>query len=125
MRSLKRNAQTIYYAKYLGITDVLDNGKVTGEKAVSYSKPIAIKVPVSAPSGMLSNYVFGGLEEYDRSISLTAYKSNIDEFSIFWIDCIPVIKDDGSTDTPHDYEVKKISKSLNETAVALSKVKVR
>jgi hypothetical protein len=45
--------------------------------------------------------------------------------SIFWIDTLPKIAEDGSTDTPHDYIVKQIATSLNSVSIAVSKVNVR
>lgn len=45
--------------------------------------------------------------------------------SIFWIDTLPVIAGDGTTNTPHDYIVKQIAASLNSVSIAVSKVNVR
>lgn len=45
--------------------------------------------------------------------------------SIFWIDTLPVIAEDGTTETPHDYIVKHIATSLNSVSIAVSKVNVR
>ena len=44
--------------------------------------------------------------------------------SVFWIDKLPEIAEDGSTDTPHDYIVKKVATSLNSVSIAVSKVNV-
>ena len=35
-----------------------------------------------------------------------------------------IIKDGGSTDTPHDYRVACVAKSLNSTAIAIKRVNV-
>jgi hypothetical protein len=45
--------------------------------------------------------------------------------SIFWIDTLPEIAEDGTTSTPHDYIVKKVAPSLNSVSIAVSKVNVR
>jgi hypothetical protein len=45
--------------------------------------------------------------------------------SIFWIDTLPEIAEDGTTNTPHDYIVKQIAPSLNSVSIAVSKVNVR
>ncbi len=44
--------------------------------------------------------------------------------SIFWIDTLPEIAEDGTTTTPHDYIVKQIATSLNSVSIAVSKVNV-
>ena len=51
-------------------------------------------------------------------------QSPIASTSILWIDTLPEIADDGSTDTPHDYIVKQVARSLNSVSIAVSKVKV-
>ena len=45
--------------------------------------------------------------------------------SIFWIDTLPEIAEDGTTQTPHDYIVKHVAPSLNSVSIAVSKVNVR
>jgi hypothetical protein len=35
------------------------------------------------------------------------------------------LNDDGTTETPHDYVVKKVARSLNSVSIAISKVAVR
>ena len=51
-------------------------------------------------------------------------KFPIDEYSILWVDSMPEVKEDGTTDTPHDYVVKKVARSLNSVSIAISKVNV-
>jgi hypothetical protein len=41
-----------------------------------------------------------------------------------WVDTLPHLNEDGSTDTPHDYIVKKVARSLNGVSIAISKVRV-
>jgi hypothetical protein len=48
----------------------------------------------------------------------------IDEYSILWIDKMPVMNRDGTTDTPHDYVVKKVARSLNSVSIAVAKVDI-
>ena len=45
--------------------------------------------------------------------------------TVFWIETLPEIAEDGSTDTPHDYIVKQVAMSLNSVSIAVSKVNVR
>ena len=37
---------------------------------------------------------------------------------------LPILAEDGSTETPHDYIVKKVARSLNSVTIAISKVVV-
>jgi hypothetical protein len=53
-----------------------------------------------------------------------ASKFPITSSSVFWIDTLPEIKEDGSTDTPYDYIVKQVAPSLNSVSIAVSKVNV-
>ena len=53
-----------------------------------------------------------------------ASKFPITVASVFWIDTPPEIAEDGTTNTPHDYIVKKVATSLNSVSIAVSKVSV-
>ena len=66
---------------------------------------------------------FGIELNYDKV--LVAESVSFDENSLLWIDVAPVIELDGSTQTPPDYVVKRIAKSLNSVAVAVTKVDTR
>ena len=56
----------------------------------------------------------------------------IDEYSVLWVDTVPLLNEDGSlvkdeegnVVTPHDYIVKKIAKSMNSVSIAICKVNV-
>lgn len=120
MKTMKRNQTTIYYANYEGLTDktVTDEwGNVlkSGESVVNYSEPIAIDLVVSASTGMVAEELFGSLQDYDK-ILFTEKGCEINENSVLWIDA--------TTDGPHDYIVKKVARSLNFVAYAISRVEV-
>ena len=53
-----------------------------------------------------------------------ASKFPITVSSVFWIDTLPEIAEDGTTRTPYDYIVKKVAPSLNSVSIAVSKVSV-
>lgn len=53
-----------------------------------------------------------------------ASKFPITVSSVFWIDTLPEISEDGTTQTPYDYIVKKVAPSLNSVSIAVSKVSV-
>ena len=126
MRALHRNKVRIFYANYRGKTPLKDEyGNLTGEYDISYDNPIAIMANVSAARGEATTRQFGDDEGYDRVIVLDDPKFPIAGTSILWIDTPPVIAEDGSTETPHDYIVKQVATSLNSVSIAVSKVNVR
>jgi hypothetical protein len=124
MRTLRRNQRKFYYALYEGKVLLVDSyGYKTGETVNSYGKPVLCRANISPASGETVAQQFGGDESYDKVI-VTELDLPIDEYSLLWVDTMPTLKQDGSTDTPHDYVVRKVAKSLNSTSYAISKVKV-
>ena len=125
MRCMTRNKQKFYYASYVEETEIIDEyGNETGEYAVSYGNPIEYFVNVSAAQGEMQSRQFGESESYDKVIVLDDKNAPIDEHSILWVDTLPLRNEDGTTDTPHDYIVKKVARSLNGVSIAIRKVKV-
>lgn len=126
MRLLHRNKIRIFYANYRGKVPLKDEyGNLTGEYEISYTNPIAVCANVSAARGEATTRQFGDDEGYDRVIVLDDPKFPITATSILWIDTLPEIAEDGSTETPHDYIVKQVAVSLNSVSIAVSKVNVR
>ena len=126
MRCLARNKATFYYALYTGQTEIIDEyGNATGQYSVNYGNPIKALGNVSAAQGEMQTRQFGESESYDKVIVLDDANTPIDEYSILWVDTLPLPNGDGSTDTPHDYVVKKVARSLNSVSIAISKVIVR
>lgn len=120
MKTLKRNQTTIYYANYESteattVVDEYGNPLESGEKMVVRTDPIAIDLVVSPASGVIADEMFGGLQDYDR-ILVTEKGCPIDEYSVLWIEA-PITES-------HDYIVKKVAKSLNFVAYAVSRVEV-
>lgn len=125
MRGMVRNKTGFYYASYNGETEIIDeHGNVTGEYAVSFSDPIKTYGNISAARGEMQSRQFGESESYDKVIVLDDRNAPIDEHSILWVDTLPHLNEDGTTDTPHDYIVKKVARSLNVVSIAISKVMV-
>lgn len=125
MRTLTRNKTQVYYANYLAKNPLKDEyGNLTGEYDVIYSNPVLIMANVSAARGESTTRQFGDEIRYDRIIVLEDPTLLIDETSILWIDTLPEITEDGTTETPHDYIVKQIAPSINSLSVAVSKVSV-
>ena len=126
MRCLTRNKTMFYYASHIGETEIVDEyGNSTGEFSLTYGNPIRLLGNVSAAQGEMQNRQFGESESYDKVIVLDDRNTPIDEYSILWVDTLPHLNEDGSTDTPHDYVVTRKAVSLNNVAIAISKVDVR
>ena len=125
MRCMARNKSKFYYASYIGETEIIDEyGNATGEYEVSYGNPIEVLGNVSAAQGEMQSRQFGESESYDKVIVLDDRNAPIDEHSLLWVDTLPHLNNDGSTETPHDYVVKRIARSLNGVSIAISKVDV-
>ena len=125
MRGLVRNMRDFYYALYEGKNEIADEyGNNTGEYEVIYSKPIKCRGNISAAQGEMQSRQFGDSEGYDKVITLSNTDVPINEYSILWVDTLPIINQDGVTETPHDYIVKKNARSLNAVSLAIRKVNV-
>ena len=121
MRCMVKNKAIFYYALYTGQTEIVDEyGNATGEYSVNYGTPTKMLGNVSAAQGEMQSRQFGDSESYDKVIVLDDVNTPIDEYSILWVDTLP-----RSTETPHDYVVKKVARSLNSVSIAISKVSVR
>lgn len=126
MRALQRNKSSIYFALFDREEPIYDEyGNESGETEVFYKDPVFLRANVSPASGRAEAEVFGENLSYDKVIVVDNLAPKIDEFAILWIDTMPEIDEDGHTDTPHDYIVKRVAKSLNSTSIAVSKVNVR
>lgn len=122
MRSLERNKINLYYALYSDKIPVLDEfGNDTGQTTTGYQNPVKTRQRVSPNKGNSTEEAFGLAADYDRVI-ITTDTLPLTETSVLWIDTLPVIKEDGSTDTPHDYKVTKVAPDLNVKQYAIKKV---
>ena len=120
-----RNMRTFYYATYVNKTEILDEyGNPTGEYEIIYSNPVKCKGNISPAPGEIQSRQFGDSESYDKVIALSKVGVPIDEHCILWVDTLPAINKDGTTDTPYDYTVREVARSLNNVAIAIRKVDV-
>lgn len=125
MKTLRRNQQKFYYALYEGKVLLVDSdGYKTGESVIQYGNPVLYRANVSIASGEVVAQQFGGNESYDKVIVTEDTKIPIDEYSLLWVDTMPKIQEDGSTDTPHDYVVRRVARSLNSVSIGITKVYV-
>ena len=126
MRCMARNKSKFYHASYIGEIEITDDyGNLTGEYKLAYENPIKMFANVSAAQGETQSRQFGESESYDKVIVLDDRNAPIDEYSILWVDTLPHLNEDGTTDTPHDYVVKKVARGLNGVSIAISKVDVK
>ena len=125
MRCMVRNKTKFYYASYIDQTEIIDEyGNATGEYEVTYSNPIGCLGNISPAKGEVQSKQFGESESYDKVIVLDDRYATINEHSILWVDTLPQLNEDGTTNTPHDYVVKQVAKSLNGISIAIHKVRV-
>lgn len=134
MRCLLRNKVRFFYALYDKKEEIRDEyGNMTGEYAVTHGNPVECYGNVSAARGEMATCQFGENEAYDKILVLDNASPKIDEYTVLWVDTIPKINKDGSlsknsgggVDTPYDYIVKKVARSLNSVSIAIRKVNVR
>lgn len=122
MRSLERNKKTIYYALYDDKIPIKDEyGNDTGQTRPGYHNPVKVRVRVSPNKGSANEEAFGITTEYDRVI-ISTKKLPLTETSVLWVDTMPEIKEDGSTDTPYDFKVVKVAPDINVHQYAIKKV---
>ena len=122
MFDLPENQREFYYQTYNGeVEGVDDEGNLTGETVTSYSNPIKARAMISENTSEVTDTPFGRDLVYDKMIS-TVQDLPINEFSKLFIDVVPILKEDGSTDTKPDYVVKKVSKGIYQKVWAIQRV---
>lgn len=121
MRLLKRNLVPIWYCLYQGKAPLRDaDGNETGESVTVYSNPTRLLCNVSPATGHAQIETFGNLESYDKVLMTADMNCPITENSVLFVDSAP----SGTSEMGYDYVVRRIAKSLNYIAIAVSKVKV-
>ena len=119
MRTLHRNKQEFYYANYLGRSELTDEwGNLTGEYKITYSEPKLARGNISAARGASEADQFGVSVNYSKTL-VPEEDLGLTETSILWLDAVPE-----SAETPHDYVVVEVAKSINGISYAIRKVDV-
>lgn len=122
MKVMDRNKQTFYYALYLDRVPELDvNGKKTSERMSRYREVVLAKASVSPATGYTQTELFGTVEQYDKVIITDDLNCPITENTVLFLDKQPDYDDQGIP--RYDYVVRRVAKSLNLIAYAVSKVK--
>ena len=125
MRCLFKLMKTVWYANYESAAPMVDgDGYETGEKDVTYSDPVQLRINVSAARGTSDMEQFGNQLDYDKVLVTNDVNIPLTEESVMWIDTSPVIDGQGKTDTPWDYVVRRIARSVNYVQIAVKKVVV-
>lgn len=117
MRCLNKNKQKMYYSLYTSKpeTAIKDTaGNETGEYADTYGTKTELYANISPAVGYVSAEQFGLYKDYSKVIVVEGTSCPITETTILWIDNL--------TATTNDYVVKRVSKSLNSTSIAIDKV---
>ena len=137
MKALKRNKTPFWYAVYQRTEDVIDsNNRLTGEKHNIYDTPKKAYGNISASSGSTINRAtanvvqraYGETVDYDRVIVMDDLGLVINEASVVWID--PPVDPElesatGRFNTPYQYIVTRIARTLNVLSLTLREVTVR
>lgn len=125
MRTMTRNRQVFYCAALQGVVMSQDSDGNYVEDTYTYSNPEKHYGVFSVADGQAQTQLFGANEVYDKVITLNQDENYLDVGSILWVDTMPVIDEGtGKTETPYDYIVTKVAKSLNFVNVAIRKVSV-
>lgn len=106
--------QTIHYAMFEGMADIVRDGLKTGGKQKTYSEPVAFKCNVSPARGNADEEQFGISTDYDRTITTCDLTCPIDENSVLWVGI--------TTDKPHNYKVVRRAQSINSVLFAIKEV---
>lgn len=117
MRTLQRNKQTIWYALYQGVTDVVDtDGNYTGEQTVSYSDPVKTRMNVSGGRGRAAIEEFGIDNPFTHTAVTGDLKTPFNTDTVFWFGVDP--------SEPHNFRCTGVARTINGLSIALAEVNV-
>ena len=117
MRHLKANQRVVHYANVLDRASATNaSGQLTGEKITVYTDPVEIRVYYDRNTDY-DREIRGTAEAETARLIMSPSVSDIKDDTVFWIDA--------DVNSPHDYIVSSISRTLSEMTVILRKVSVR
>lgn len=123
MKIMERNKQEFHYCLYINSESITDaEGNETGEHKVGYEAAVAMKANISAATGYAQVEQFGNFITYDKVIVTDELSCPIDEHTVLFVDKKPEYDKEGNP--LFDYTVRRVAKSLNSVAIAISKVTV-
>ena len=118
MRTVQRNKRAIWYARYNGVTEVVDDdGNYTGEQEVSYSEPIQARMNVSGGRGQAEIELFGVDNPFTRTAVTDDLTTPFNTETIFWFEADPL------TD-PHNYRCTGVARTINQVVLALAELDI-
>ena len=125
MRMSERNKQPVWYSTFVSKTEIVDEYEnATGEYKITYSAPVKAAWNVSVVESEADIAMFG-VQAIDTIVGVADRAGfPLDETSILWYGITPTIKEDGTTDTAHNYRVVGIRPSLNTVKFYAQKVSV-
>ena len=127
MRDLLSNTRDIWYSLYQGKTKEVDeNGDYTGETTESYTKPVKVKLNLSATRGTqgftgtgLSYDYFGADVKYDLILSTCRMNLPINEYTLVWTK-EPEVDGEGYADpNTAQYRVTAVARGLHHMKYAI------
>ena len=123
LKDLKANQVGFYYQTMSDEEEELrdEDGNLTGETAYTYSNPVQEFARISPNTTDVEETPFGKDLVYDKMIS-TVKDLPISETSRLFIDIVPKINENGSTDTEPDYEVVKVAKDMHQKMWAIRRI---
>ena len=122
MRTTQRDKRTIWYALYLGTTELVgDDGNYTGEHSVNYSAPVKARMNVSGGRGRAAVEMFGIENPFTRAAVTDDLTTEFDTDTIWWFGVTP-----GATaeEVAHNYRCTGVVKTVNSCTIALAEVDV-
>ena len=124
MKIMERNKRPLWYLLYDRKVPAVDaEGNETGEEIIVYKPAVALRANISPASGSSQVEQFGNLAGYDKVIVTDDMCCPIDENTVLFVDKEPEYREaDGKP--LYDYIVKRVAKSLNTIAYAVTKVSV-
>lgn len=122
LKDLRINQVPFYYSEFgREIEEVDEDGNFTGDVTVVQGAPIKAMARISPNTGEAVASPFGADLKYDKQIS-TVKRLPIDEHTRLYIDIVPVLNPDGTTDTEPDYKVVGIANDLQQNVWAIRKI---
>jgi hypothetical protein len=125
MRFSERNKQPVWYSTFVSKTEIVDEyGNSTGEYEITYTAPAKTAWNVNVVESEADVAMFG-VQAMDTIVGVAPRNGfPLDETSILWYGITPTIKEDGTTDTAHNYRVVGIRPSLNTVKFYAQRVDV-
>lgn len=118
MRNLRSNMSPVFYKNLIGLDEVVDEyGNNTGSYIPRYSELKSAMLCVSPNKGSSEVEQFGSFEDYDRTMTTSDTKCEIDEDSVLWLD-------GADTDGAWNAIVKLRAQWKNSVQYAIKKVSV-